>query len=922
MRNIYYPDFGPIVKINNEKVGEFIQERIIRQEHVQAQDIERIKGVGIKNKELLLFRPIDTVDYSGQPTDDHILTYTFIRDGFLNRVYSWADPQRPDDPDYRLFIFAKESVDRSDPSSVRFIPDLISFNNTLIGFWNSVNVPDVTFIGQRSEDLEQKAPSFVNKFQANSPEIGIEFLNKYPSSHSHLVDKIKKYRSFSDSPMRNTLSSVLSEIEREQAQLLDIDTNQKDWEVEFLKRRIEFLSERGIDLLESSGSRLETVKRLIHQRNPDFEAALILHDTRLEGTNLDWLLMIGYLYDREHNNPLFNPTRSRQIYTVASALGSWTSAFNIGLKYKYGHENEVDNNKAMFWFDEAIELGEAGALSQKAHIQQYADTRYGRLGHEEFTASVLEGFKKAEAANHPWTINHLAYMYAGGRGVEKQPDEAVKRYKKLVEMDISPAYVSEKVLAIFTLVVRSIIGLDAEQDFSVVRDLLSKRQIDTNDIQVTSKFHHLFEKVDEVIAKMNGSKEYKNDFLKATEIIRNQNSSWSDTYIPPVNEAMIDSLELVCLLALKESWREGYKWARLLEELQFRNLGLQENDLIRSTFMMGPTYNPISKNGLPVLGVWRQPENIEEHGIDKRAYVPSTGISSFQGLEAKQDGNIDFICVSNEELPSLLMPEDFEVCVALVFGYPEREEPRWPSLSLEKGNHFGIEDNKEVISFKIWDPEWLGYTSLGRTMYITDNLIGSLCWMPDQFQIGSPDQCFTPSTYGLAKDLVDEITWAGGRIGAGQSRRVMLKPIHVSIKPDFKEARDATVRLTVQEVKMGVDGSYVLRKKRDDGDIEENRLVSLNDPSKEQGRKTKILTDRYDDIAVLMPVFERARQIMGVLYTLAELKNIHEDDSIDFRLNDKIQRQALETRRAYEELPTLSSQELACLSLPVRTLGG
>jgi hypothetical protein len=75
----------------------------------------------------------------------------------------------------------------------------------------------------------------------------------------------------------------------------------------------------------------------------------------------------------------------------------------------------------------------------------------------------------------------------------------------------------------------------------------------------------------------------------------------------------------------------------------------------------------------------------------------------------------------------------------------------------------------------------------------------------------------------------------------------------------------------VKEVKMRVDGSYIVVNS-DDGI--EDRLVALNDPTFLHGRTVEKLTNRYTDICSLLPIFERARQIVGLCQGLKSLREI------------------------------------------------
>ena len=79
-----------------------------------------------------------------------------------------------------------------------------------------------------------------------------------------------------------------------------------------------------------------------------------------------------------------------------------------------------------------------------------------------------------------------------------------------------------------------------------------------------------------------------------------------------------------------------------------------------------------------------------------------------------------------------------------------------------------------------------------------------------------------------------------------------------------------------------------------------------------QGRLTQRLTDHYNDIALMMPVFERARQLAGLTYGLMKLRNE------GFKLGKKFQDEVSETLTRFRNLPPLGREELVMKQQPFK----
>ena len=364
-------------------------------------------------------------------------------------------------------------------------------------------------------------------------------------------------------------------------------------------------------------------------------------------------------------------------------------------------------------------------------------------------------------------------------------------------------------------------------------------------------------------------------------------------------------------LASGEEWADRYKWQDVLRKVQARTMGLRYEDIMASTLFEGPRYNPTAKNGMPVLGVWEPPSpneaTVERQMIDSGSYVPEAGIVKLKGVFGNPDGTLTFDFIKASDSPALLVAEDFEVAMVLAFGDPEGL--LHPYLSLEDPNRYGIKDRYKTFNFKEWNPHWLGYTDLGRTLYMTDQLIGRMCWSPREFDIGAADKTFDPRAQKFALDLVEDISMTGGRSTSASYARVMLLPENISCPV----SKDAAGRLhaEVREVKMRVDGDYILIGSGKSKDVQ----LATNDDTYMQGRTVNKLTRRYNDIAAMMPVFARAQELMALMHATRKLRE--QGPKHGFTLSAELQEKVTARYNKLQKMPPLPRHEKLCVPLPL-----
>lgn len=285
----------------------------------------------------------------------------------------------------------------------------------------------------------------------------------------------------------------------------------------------------------------------------------------------------------------------------------------------------------------------------------------------------------------------------------------------------------------------------------------------------------------------------------------------------------------------------------------------------------GASYNDTGRNNLPILGKYRLPSDnavfdhqhrrIIPHGI----FGPPSGGNLVKKIYSEPDGALSFYAESSPDFPAFIFTEDFLTANILTFL---DSAPVWPELDASENGRF--------------HPEWLAHTELGRTLAYCHHLASSLVFEPEKFDLVSAED-FT---------LLDL---------RGECLRFMETLIRLSkasnLNPDDHAVHIRCLSFDCSPTKfIAKDGKsqplYELQINRTDFCIEvfrkENR--SLTQPI------TTFLFEYRDAVTVLLPVFERLRQLYALLYGVREIHNMgyrmnHETIEVHKRYLDLIRQE-------------------------------
>lgn len=301
-------------------------------------------------------------------------------------------------------------------------------------------------------------------------------------------------------------------------------------------------------------------------------------------------------------------------------------------------------------------------------------------------------------------------------------------------------------------------------------------------------------------------------------------------------------------------------------------------ELAHSTHDFGPFYNRKNSEGYPIPG------SLGNLGTD----MPSEGFGRFLGLQGLRSGEIDFRFEDKTKSLVFITQDDIDVILVLAFS---DKNPIWPTLSLDD---FG----SGLLSQKVWCPEWIGHTALGSTFYATDYWMGKLSWKSEGFTV---ELNHVPSMFKKAANAL-----LGNIIARDQNymyKHRYLAPLE--IQWTWAKAPTGDLQCRIKNISMRIHGGEVITNP--DGSTD--RYQRMNDSSTQDGRVANMLTEHFDDIAMLWPMFERHRQLTGLLYAVTELRNR------GFKLNAALEKRVKSIKDFYTSQPSPALKDRLTLTV-------
>ncbi len=258
--------------------------------------------------------------------------------------------------------------------------------------------------------------------------------------------------------------------------------------------------------------------------------------------------------------------------------------------------------------------------------------------------------------------------------------------------------------------------------------------------------------------------------------------------------------------------------------------------LIVSTEDFGPFYNRRNRFGYMLPGDFDVSE------------VPSGSFGGLLGIRGA-NGEIEFRFDEARNSMAYLTKEDIDTALVLAFG---DDKPLMPSISMNN-----LDDRTPFLAEKVWEPEWLGKTAFGKTLYATDYWMGRICG----FKNGELHANEILADYLKAtQEIVLGLHEIGLRV---DNTNFNLRPMQIDWFWET-DANNQEHRCTIKKITMGM----LSEKAKFDS---ENKQY-VNEWSGEDTGHSKIFNERYDEIATMWPIFERQRHLVALTRSLTELR--------------------------------------------------
>ena len=127
--------------------------------------------------------------------------------------------------------------------------------------------------------------------------------------------------------------------------------------------------------------------------------------------------------DRDKSFQIFNETIKKDIFIDQKETN--ISIFFVALSYHYGHGTNKDINKAVDYYNQAIQLENSKAMLNLAIIYQY-----GLEGTKKDSLKAIELYTQASDLGNSVAMYNLARIYENASLVGKDIPKAIQLYEK------------------------------------------------------------------------------------------------------------------------------------------------------------------------------------------------------------------------------------------------------------------------------------------------------------------------------------------------------------------------------------------------------------------------------------------------------------------------------------------------------------
>ncbi|MDP7143332.1 MAG: hypothetical protein QF692_03545 [Alphaproteobacteria bacterium] len=574
---------------------------------------------------------------------------------------------------------------------------------------------------------------------------------------------------------------------------------------------------------------------------------------------------------------------------------------------------EPDDDEYVFWARIAAEryqIGPAydnivnGLRRQKSMDETFSDVHTDPEIMAYLTKAYAE-YKKGEHQFSPILKVLYSLLLSGGNGVKQSHTEAVQLYLDLLAGDDLKKISGNVIYApILNLAIRYLFGLDsnelklenpAHKFADILPRLLALHEDDENPASELAgeiiTFYNGIVSDDAIIRrKYVAVASHINRYISGELEFEDLQNSIKN-HAGPISSLTSDAISLILSLSRTENWTDSGAWEELDFQLKCKNGGYHADDITRQSYAVGPFYNVLEPTGLPILGEFenanyklrfnqaahKEPGTLTHKNatpfclsdrkdiVDKRHFVKQEsafdlyrddippGITKINGIRADENGlHID--AETSDSEAALITREDIEVAFVLAFS---QDKFQWPSISIEDSDFTDVHGRGNE---KIYGQPWMVATDFGRTLYITDYLAGMLLWDHRDFKHSN-----NPAISEISRPIMKNLDrlYAPDPYGIQMMQVVNVNPREVSLSIEKEEH---SVSVKVDDVAMRFSTGY--QELDSDDRVISRKWFFLNDTRFSNGLRGAFLSEHFNEIATLLPVYERLKQLMGLMYAL------------------------------------------------------
>lgn len=647
-------------------------------------------------------------------------------------------------------------------------------------------------------------------------------------------------------------------------------------------------------------AKLERAKKLASSGDPaQLDQAFQLYDPQTDGMVASWL-GIAASASAYRSCSHFDVSRASDLALIA-AMGEGDIFFPETLDhlYQYGLGAARDDDASVAWLAAGSDIPERGSQRSRKAAQIYLDDdrRFNASFPNEATPYVLKQLDNAIRKGNPWAACLKGQMYLQGRGVEQ--DSARGRHWLDRSISYSLQHAEEYGFvdihnALLLLLAHTLLGTDVETAIEETKKTYQRYESYLGQ-EVIQRWGGIFnpDSMPEFRAFMSdcvraayGQKDWSAIGTSVTEFVRN--GQYESIY------------PILYNLHLASGWLQPHAshntpWKQLLHLAENARLGVSSTDIRQNTEKMGPCYNATTAEGDSILGVWARAATSTTSHLN--SCVPQGGAQELLSISVDENGKIHYKSTRNGRLPAKLLPEDFRVAEALVFGQRD--------YLLDAGFHSASiltapEMERDHLCRKVWIPPWLGHTLFGKTLSSIDYLAGRFAFEPLSLRVGGKEHAIHKDMPEHIKRFLQTLHHMSGFPSDWSHWRLMVlaESPQASIAATSATNGATTYRVSDISVRMRIDGEECSPQVRG--------TETLNDPTYRLPRATTYMTSRYNFLELCAPQFARTKQLFRLLNGLLLLQS--QGYVPPPWMAKRIERRI----SSYEELPTIPDKRLLC----------